>query len=121
MRSCQIVVSTCAFGGGDNLYQLIGMSKASTQKVCHSDSLELFLFLNTSLVLLLNYSVCGIHSYVEVFLLWIQVCYVTFWDDVTHATQEAEGHKIGENSLLIKSWIISKVSLKQKATFHKPL
>ncbi|KAG5385720.1 hypothetical protein IGI04_037190 [Brassica rapa subsp. trilocularis] len=77
MRSCQIVVSTCAFGGGDNLYQPIGMSKASTQKVC----------------------------------------YVTFWDDVTHATQEAEGHKIGENSLLIKSWIISKVSLKQKQHF----
>ncbi|CAG7875139.1 unnamed protein product, partial [Brassica rapa] len=74
---CQIVVSTCAFGGGDNLYQPIGMSKASTQKVC----------------------------------------YVTFWDDVTHATQEAEGHKIGENSLLIKSWIISKVSLKQKQHF----
>ena len=50
MRGCQIVVSTCAFGGGNNLYQPIGMSKASTQKVCHSDSLELFLFLNTSLV-----------------------------------------------------------------------
>ncbi|KAG2239122.1 hypothetical protein Bca52824_089982 [Brassica carinata] len=30
MRSCQIVVSTCAFGGGDHLYQPIGMSKAST-------------------------------------------------------------------------------------------
>ena len=60
MRGCQIVVSTCAFGGGNNLYQPIGMSKASTQKVCHSDSLELFLFLNTSLVLFLNYSVCRI-------------------------------------------------------------
>ncbi|KAG2327846.1 hypothetical protein Bca52824_010574 [Brassica carinata] len=30
MQSCQIVVSTCAFGGGDHLYQPIGMSKAST-------------------------------------------------------------------------------------------
>ncbi|KAJ0261831.1 hypothetical protein HA466_0048720 [Hirschfeldia incana] len=35
MRTCQVVVSTCAFGGGDNLYQPIGMSKASTQKVCY--------------------------------------------------------------------------------------
>lgn len=33
MQTCQVVVSTCAFGGGDNLYQPIGMSKASTQKV----------------------------------------------------------------------------------------
>ncbi|CAN6924639.1 unnamed protein product, partial [Brassica oleracea] len=32
MRSFQIVVSACAFGGGDNLDQPIGMSKASTQK-----------------------------------------------------------------------------------------
>ena len=35
MRTCQVVVSTCAFGGGDNLYQPIGMSNASTQKVLH--------------------------------------------------------------------------------------
>ncbi|XP_009132681.1 uncharacterized protein LOC103857257 [Brassica rapa] len=62
MRSCQVVVSTCAFGGGDNLYQPIGMSNASTQKVC----------------------------------------YVAFWDDVTLATQEAEGHKIGENGYIGK-------------------
>ncbi|KAL0710422.1 hypothetical protein Bca4012_017400 [Brassica carinata] len=62
MQSCQVVVSTCAFGGGDNLYQPIGMSKASTQKVC----------------------------------------YVAFWDDVTLATQEAEGHKIGENGYIGK-------------------
>ncbi|CDY48825.1 BnaC01g43330D [Brassica napus] len=32
MRSFQIVVSACAFGGGDNLDQPIGMSKASPQK-----------------------------------------------------------------------------------------
>ncbi|KAG2292834.1 hypothetical protein Bca52824_039503 [Brassica carinata] len=51
------------FGGGDNLYQPIGLSKASTQKVC----------------------------------------YVAFWDDVTLATKEAEGHKTGENSLWINS------------------
>ena len=33
MQNCQVVVSTCAFGGGDNLYQPIGMSKASLRKV----------------------------------------------------------------------------------------
>lgn len=48
MKTCQVVVSTCAFGGGDNLYEPIGMSKASTQKVGYSDfllstALELFL------------------------------------------------------------------------------
>ncbi|KAH0867021.1 hypothetical protein HID58_074043 [Brassica napus] len=52
----RIRISACAFGGGDNLDQPIGMSKASTQKVC----------------------------------------YVSFWDDVTLATQEAEGHNSGE-------------------------
>ncbi|KAH0859027.1 hypothetical protein HID58_087288 [Brassica napus] len=66
MQSCQVVVSTCAFGGGDNLYQPVGMSKASTQKVC----------------------------------------YVAFWDDVTLATQEAEGHKIGENGYIGKWRIV---------------
>ncbi|KFK31832.1 hypothetical protein AALP_AA6G164200 [Arabis alpina] len=35
MQTCQVVVSTCAFGGGDNLYEPMGMSKASTQKVCY--------------------------------------------------------------------------------------
>lgn len=49
MQTCEVVVSTCAFGGGDNLYEPIGISKASSQKVRHSDfrmstSLELFLF-----------------------------------------------------------------------------
>lgn len=33
MQSCDIVVSTCAFGGGDDLYQPIGMSEASLRKV----------------------------------------------------------------------------------------
>lgn len=36
MQTCEVVVSTCAFGGGDNLYEPIGMSKASSQKVGHS-------------------------------------------------------------------------------------
>ncbi|KAJ7958078.1 Protein of unknown function (DUF616) [Quillaja saponaria] len=35
MRTCKVVVSTCAFGGGDDLYQPIGMSEASLQKVCY--------------------------------------------------------------------------------------
>lgn len=33
MNTCKVVVSTCAFGGGDNLYQPIGMSDATLQKV----------------------------------------------------------------------------------------
>lgn len=33
MQSCKVVVSTCAFGGGDDLYQPIGMSEASLRKV----------------------------------------------------------------------------------------
>ncbi|GMY28490.1 probable hexosyltransferase MUCI70 [Fagus crenata] len=35
MQSCKVVVSTCAFGGGDDLYQPIGMSVASIRKVCY--------------------------------------------------------------------------------------
>ncbi|KMT19272.1 hypothetical protein BVRB_1g012800 [Beta vulgaris subsp. vulgaris] len=35
LHTCNIVVSTCAFGGGDDLYQPIGMSKASLRKVCY--------------------------------------------------------------------------------------
>ncbi|XP_038717592.1 uncharacterized protein LOC120010802 isoform X2 [Tripterygium wilfordii] len=34
METCKAVVSTCAFGGGDDLYQPIGMSEASVQQVC---------------------------------------------------------------------------------------
>lgn len=33
MESCKAVVSTCAFGGGDDLYQPIGMSESSLKKV----------------------------------------------------------------------------------------
>ncbi|RZB67981.1 hypothetical protein D0Y65_038002 [Glycine soja] len=33
MQGCKVVVSTCAFGGGDDLYQPIGMSEASLKKV----------------------------------------------------------------------------------------
>ncbi|KAL8230871.1 hypothetical protein R6Q57_000649 [Mikania cordata] len=35
MEACKSVVSTCAFGGGDDLYQPIGMSDTSLQKVCY--------------------------------------------------------------------------------------
>lgn len=33
MRTCEAVVSTCAFGGGDDLYQPIGMTEASLRRV----------------------------------------------------------------------------------------
>lgn len=35
MNTCKAVVSTCAFGGGDDLYQPIGMTEASLKKVCY--------------------------------------------------------------------------------------
>ncbi|XVF68181.1 hypothetical protein PTKIN_Ptkin10aG0183700 [Pterospermum kingtungense] len=35
LQTCQVVVSTCAFGGGDDLYQPIGMSLLSRRKVCY--------------------------------------------------------------------------------------
>ncbi|KAJ9140886.1 hypothetical protein P3X46_031478 [Hevea brasiliensis] len=34
MQTCEVVVSTCAFGGGDDLYQPIGVLDTSLQKVC---------------------------------------------------------------------------------------
>jgi hypothetical protein len=33
MRSCVVVVTTCAFGGGDDLHQPIGMTENSISKV----------------------------------------------------------------------------------------
>ncbi|KVI06596.1 uncharacterized protein LOC112510175 [Cynara cardunculus var. scolymus] len=66
MQTCKSVVSTCAFGGGDDLYQPIGMSDASLQKVC----------------------------------------YVAFWDEITLATQEAQGHKIDEERFIGKWRIV---------------
>ncbi|KAG4161383.1 hypothetical protein ERO13_D01G051366v2 [Gossypium hirsutum] len=33
MQSCKVAVSTCAFGGGDDLYQPIGMSEASLKNI----------------------------------------------------------------------------------------
>ncbi|KAG9152108.1 hypothetical protein Leryth_017695 [Lithospermum erythrorhizon] len=57
LQTCKVAVSTCAFGGGDNLYQPIGMTHISLQKVC----------------------------------------YVAFWDEITLAAQEKEGHGVGDN------------------------
>nr|CAB3474255.1 unnamed protein product [Digitaria exilis] len=36
MRTCKVVVSTCAFGGGDDLYQPIGMANSSIGRVCYT-------------------------------------------------------------------------------------
>uniref|UniRef100_A0A7C9EP90 DNA-directed RNA polymerase n=1 Tax=Opuntia streptacantha TaxID=393608 RepID=A0A7C9EP90_OPUST len=66
METCKVVVSTCAFGGGDDLYQPIGMSSASLNKVC----------------------------------------YVAFWDEITLATQEAQGQKVGADHYIGKWRII---------------
>ncbi|CAM0876452.1 unnamed protein product [Alopecurus aequalis] len=35
MKSCKVVVATCAFGGGDDLHQPIGMTEVSLKKVCY--------------------------------------------------------------------------------------
>lgn len=35
MESCRVVVITCTFGGGDNLYQPIGLVNATASKVCY--------------------------------------------------------------------------------------
>lgn len=66
MQNCKVVVSTCAFGGGDDLYQPIGMSESSLRKVC----------------------------------------YVAFWDEVTRAAQESEGHNIGDDGFIGKWRIV---------------
>ncbi|KAH0759202.1 hypothetical protein KY290_022695 [Solanum tuberosum] len=66
MESCKAVVSTCAFGGGDDLYQPIGMSESSLKKVC----------------------------------------FVAFWDEITLASQEADGHKVGDDRYIGKWRII---------------
>lgn len=33
MKTCKVVVSTCAFGGGDDLYQPVGMSENTHREV----------------------------------------------------------------------------------------
>lgn len=38
LETCQVVVTTCAFGGGDDLYQPIGMEESSISKVHHAKS-----------------------------------------------------------------------------------
>ncbi|XAR61814.1 hypothetical protein NMG60_11016337 [Bertholletia excelsa] len=71
METCKVAVSTCTFGGGDDLYQPIGMTDVSLQKVC----------------------------------------YVAFWDEITHAAQEAEGCRIDENQFIGKWRIVIVKSL----------
>ncbi|KAH7524040.1 hypothetical protein FEM48_Zijuj06G0076100 [Ziziphus jujuba var. spinosa] len=66
MDDCKVVVSTCAFGGGDDLYQPIGMSEASLRKVC----------------------------------------YVAFWDEITVASQQLAGHRIGDDGFIGKWRIV---------------
>lgn len=46
MKTCNVVVSTCTFGGGDDLYQPIGMSEASLKKVIVLDANLFFFFFN---------------------------------------------------------------------------
>ncbi|XP_043713697.1 probable hexosyltransferase MUCI70 [Telopea speciosissima] len=35
MQTCKVVISTCTFGGGDDLYQPINMTEESLRKVCY--------------------------------------------------------------------------------------
>ena len=51
MLSCKVVVSTCSFGGGDDLYQPIGMTEASLRKVSSLASSAV-----TCLAIQVNYS-----------------------------------------------------------------
>ncbi|GJY29163.1 uracil-DNA glycosylase [Tanacetum coccineum] len=67
METCKSVVSTCAFGGGDDLYQPIGMTDASLEKVC----------------------------------------YVAFWDEITLATQQEQGHIVDEDDFIGKWRIVT--------------
>ncbi|KAK3428095.1 hypothetical protein EUGRSUZ_F04207 [Eucalyptus grandis] len=62
LQSCKVAVATCAFGGGDDLYQPIGMTESSIKRVC----------------------------------------YTAFWDEITLAAQEQEGHKVGEDGYVGK-------------------
>ncbi|PWA80347.1 hypothetical protein CTI12_AA197720 [Artemisia annua] len=66
METCKSVVSTCAFGGGDDLYQPIGMTDASLEKVC----------------------------------------YVAFWDEITLATQQEQGHIVNKDGFIGKWRIV---------------
>ncbi|KAF7851841.1 hypothetical protein BT93_L2003 [Corymbia citriodora subsp. variegata] len=62
LQSCKVAVATCAFGGGDDLYQPIGMTESSIKRVC----------------------------------------YTAFWDEITLAAQEQEGHRVGEDGYVGK-------------------
>lgn len=91
--TCKVVVSTCTFGGGDDLYQPIGMANASLKKV--------FLAGNPLCQLVLPSLLLA-----SEILVIVKVCYVAFWDNITLATQEAGGKRIGEDHMIGKWRIV---------------
>lgn len=91
MQTCKIVVSTCAFGGGDDLHQPIGMLEASHEKVSHNAESRCFTFFLSYIGNLYKH----LHS-------TMQVCYVAFWDEITLAAQESQEHRIGEDHFIGK-------------------
>ncbi|KAL4584382.1 hypothetical protein LXL04_008982 [Taraxacum kok-saghyz] len=96
MQTCKSVVSTCTFGGGDDLYQPIGMSDTSLQKVCLHILIPKILSIFNSLVLSSN----------DLTDRFTQVCYVAFWDETTLSTQQAQGHVFNEDSFIGKWRIV---------------
>lgn len=60
MHKCEVVVSTCAFGGGDDLYQPIGMSELSLQKVITPRN---HVLLNVRLLLEFSFNIIVFNSY----------------------------------------------------------
>lgn len=96
MQSCEVVVSTCAFGGGDDLYQPIRMSKSSLRKV-----VTLNLKVKHVIVWSLFLPTC-----LTTVRFGMQVCYVAFWDEITLRTQESDGHRIGEDHMIGKWRIV---------------
>lgn len=46
------------------------------------------------------------HNSYALCTIWIQVCYVAFWDEVTRAAQESEGHNIGDDGFIGKWRIV---------------
>ena len=77
MKTCKIILSTSAFVGGDDLYQPIGMSSASFNKLA-------------SICKLFDLFTYGHFYGVLTLLLPFQICYVMFWDKITLAMQESE-------------------------------
>lgn len=96
MQSCEVVVSTCAFGGGDDLYQPIGMAERLLKKVVTLNREVRTFFFFFYFVVTYLFSVC----------FDMQVCYVAFWDEITLKTQESEGHMIADGHMIGKWRIV---------------